>query len=206
MTNLKRPVMTKSIYKEHKIGDYTYGHPKIIGHGEIEIGKFCSFADGVTILLGVEHNVDWVTTYPFSAIFHEASHIPGHPKSKGKITIGHDVWIGQSATILSNVTIATGAVIGANAVVTKDVEPYSIVAGNPAIHKKYRYPDEWIDCIQKIAWWNWPIDTIMERIAILLQPPGDHLLPFMPPSSNYERTRETTRKWQAAKKAAAHVG
>lgn len=200
--------MTQQIYKQFKIGDYTYGHPKVLGRGILEIGKFCSFAENITILLGVEHNPDWVTTYPFSAIFQEACHIPGHPKSKGAIIIGHDVWVGQHATILSNVNIGTGAIIGACSVVTKDVEPYSIVAGNPAVHRKYRLPDEWIDALLKIAWWDWPIETIMERIDLLLQPPNDDLLPYMPShiSASYDGRLKRDAKYRASRKEKQNVG
>jgi Acetyltransferase (isoleucine patch superfamily) len=194
MANLSKVVMTKYLLKGFEVGDYTYGYPKILGRGDLKIGKFCSFAENITILLGVEHNSNWVTTYPFSSIFLEANHISGHPKSKGGIIIGNDVWIGQNATILSNLSIGNGAVIGACSVVTKDVEPYSIVAGNPAIHKKYRVPDEWIDALQKIKWWDWPIETILERIELLLQPPHDQLLPFMPPSTRYDDHLARKRK------------
>ena len=174
--SLKNPTMTKSIYKDRDIGDYTYGHPKIIGRGDIKIGRFCSISDEVTILLGVEHRHDWITTYPFSALFHDAEHIEGHPRGKGPVIIGNDVWIGYRATILLGVTIGNGAVIAANAVVTKDVEPYSVVAGNPAIHKKFRFEESWRDYLQrKLKWWDWPIDTILENIEAILQPPGEHL-------------------------------
>lgn len=177
---MKHPIMTKSIYRDREIGDYTYGEPKIIGKGEVKIGKFTSFASGCVILAGVDHMTNWGTTYPFSALFSEASHIPGHPRNKGPVIIGHDVWVGQNVTILSGVTIGNGAVLGACSVVTKDVKPYSIVAGNPALHKKYRIPEEWIYIFQKrLEWWDWPIDTILERIEILLQEPGEHLYPFL---------------------------
>lgn len=178
MPSLKNPVMTKSIYKNFKIGDYTYGHPKIIGAVELEIGRFCSIADGVSII-AIDHRPDWATTYPFPALFASAQHIEGHPANKGPVRIGHDVWIGYGATILSGVTIGNGAVIGAQSVVSKNVAPYSIVTGNPAEHRKYRFAEEWIDLLnRKIKWWEWPIDTILERIDDLLQAPGDHLLKY----------------------------
>lgn len=175
---LKNPVMTKTLFPNAKIGDFTYGKPTLIGNVELEIGKFCSIADGVSII-SIDHRPDWCTTYPFSALFREAERIPGHPTSKGPVIIGHDVWIGHGATIMSGVTIGNGAVIAAGAVVTKDVAPYSIVAGNPACHRRYRFAEEWIDALQrKIKWWDWPIETILERIDAILQPPGDHLIPY----------------------------
>lgn len=186
--NLKHPVMTKSIYKDFKIGDYTYGHPRILGAGELEIGRFCSIADGCLILLGVDHRTDWGTTYPFSALFSDAQNITGHPKNKGPVIIGHDVWIAQNVTLLSGITIGNGAVIAAGSVVTKDVEPYSIVAGNPATHRKFRFGEEWIDAFQrKIQWWDWPIDKILENVSVLLRAPGDHLIPFFKSRKEYEK-------------------
>lgn len=173
---LKNPVMTKTIFRDMKIGDFTYGHPKLIGNVELEIGNFTSIAGGVTII-AMDHRSDWGTNYPFSAIFKEAQHIPGHPSTKGPVKIGHDVWIGQNATIMSGVTIGNGAVVAAEAVVTKDVKPYSIVAGNPAEHKKFRFEEEeYIDVLQRhVKWWDWPIDQILENIGEILQPPGPHL-------------------------------
>ena len=168
--------MTKQALKDHKVGDYTYGEPRVYGQGSLEIGKFCSIAGGVTIILGCEHNLQWTTTYPFSALFKEAQHIQGHPFSKGPVKIGHDVWIGQFATIMSGVTIGNGAVIGARAVVTRDVAPFSVVAGNPTRHIKFRLPEEWCGYINsKLKWWDWPIDIILKYIDDILQPPGKHL-------------------------------
>ena len=123
-----------------KIGKHTYGCDKINIYTcrtpyHVEIGSFCSIAIGTTILLGGNHRVDWVTTYPFGHItkniFNKFDGI-GHPTSKGNVIIGNDVWIGMNVTILSGVVIGDGAVIGSSAVVTKDVEPNSIVVGSPA--------------------------------------------------------------------------
>lgn len=192
---LKHPVMTKTIYPNHPIGDYTYGHPKILGDGKLSIGKFCSIADGVTILLGVEHRTEWATTYPFPALFTEAQHITGHPFTKGPITIGHDVWIGHNATILSNVTIGNGAVIGAGAVVSKDVASYSIVAGNPARHVRYRFGEEWIDFLNRhLKWWDWPIDVILANIDLLLKQPDDHLMHLNTDPKNPNGSKEEPKK------------
>ncbi|GBG57643.1 acetyltransferase [Sporomusaceae bacterium FL31] len=159
------------LYHAFEIGEWTYGSPKIISWGEnatVRIGKFCSIAEGVTILLGGEHRSDWVTTYPFNALFSEASHITGHPKTKGNVLIGNDVWIATDALILSGVTIHDGAIIGARSVVSKDVAPYSIVAGNPARHIKYRFDDQMIAQLLEIKWWNWPIEKVKEAFPLLL--------------------------------------
>src|SRR5947209_20334551 len=99
-------------YNQFDIGRFTYGAPGILfaTDARLSIGSFTSIATDVTILLGGEHHSDWITTYPFHAMFDEASDYPGYPLSKGDVTIGHDVWIGQSCTILSGVTIGSGAV------------------------------------------------------------------------------------------------
>ena len=152
-----------SAYARYDIGEWTYGTPAVGSWGEgacLKIGRFCSIANNVVILLGGEHRIDWVTTYPFSAIFREAAHFSGHPRGKGDITIGNDVWVGMGALILSGVAIGNGAVIGAASVVTKDVAPYSIVAGNPARHVRYPFSERQIEALEKIQWRNWPLDRI----------------------------------------------
>jgi virginiamycin A acetyltransferase len=153
------------------IGDWSYGQPKIYTWDEgstLYIGKFCSFADGVIILLGGEHRIDWITTYPFSVLFEKAKLFKGHPKSKGDVKIGNDVWIGTNALILSGIEIGDGAVIGAGSVVLKNVEPYAIVGGNPAKLIRYRFDEQIITKLREIAWWNWPISKIEEAWPLLL--------------------------------------
>lgn len=158
-------------YAPYEIGDWTYGTPLIFSYGDgttLKIGKFCSIADGVTILLGGEHRTDWVTTYPFNPLFEGAEAFKGHPASKGDVIIGHDVWIGKDALILSGVTIGNGAVIGARSVVTKDVPPYAIAGGHPAKIIRFRFPQSIIDNLQQIAWWHWEIHEIAKAWPLLL--------------------------------------
>lgn len=162
----------KKRYSQFAIGDFTYGNPIIRSWGlkpKVTIGKFCSIASNVKIFLGGEHRTDWVTTYPFSHIFEEAAHIKGHPTDKGDITVGNDVWIGEGALILSGVTIGDGAVIGAMSVVTNNVDPYEIVAGNPAKHIQYRFDEQTIRKLLQIKWWNWSIEKIKGNFDYLLQ-------------------------------------
>ncbi len=159
--------------KNMHIEDYSYGKPRVFDWddgGSLFIGKFCSIADDVTILLGGNHRIDWISTYPFGAISDVWSGglgVEGHPWSKGDVVIGNDVWIGNGATILSGVKIGNGAVIGARAVVAKDVPPYSIVVGNPSKMIKTRFDKKTIKLLENIQWWNWPIEFINSNIKYL---------------------------------------
>ena len=158
------------------VGEHTYGHLNILDWGDgtkLHIGKFCSFAKNVTLILGGEHRADWVTMYPFSgkvfaSVWPEAKEIKGHPKSKGDINIGNDVWVGYGVTILSGVTIGDGAVIGAMSLVTKDVAPYTIVAGNPAKFIRKRFSDKEVKELLRIKWWNWSEKKIRKNMKSLL--------------------------------------
>jgi acetyltransferase-like isoleucine patch superfamily enzyme len=158
-------------YAEYRVGRWTYGRPLVhpgAANSTLTIGSFCSIASGVEIVLGGEHRTDWVTTYPFNTLFPEAKDYPGHPHSKGSVTIGNDVWIGQDAIIFSGVNIGNGAVIAARSVVRKSVAPYAIVGGNPASHLVYRFDEATISALQEIAWWDWPLQKIKEAWPLLL--------------------------------------
>ncbi len=120
----------KNTSKNVTIGDYTYGNFEIRvwdDKTKLNIGKFCSIANGVIFLLGGEHRSDFITTYPFNALLKNFKYIEGHPHTKGDINIGNDVWIGSEAKILSGITIGDGSIIGANSVVTKYVPPYLLL-------------------------------------------------------------------------------
>jgi acetyltransferase-like isoleucine patch superfamily enzyme len=167
---------TKDLVKGEgiQVGRYTYGRPRIITFDpkiKLTIGQFCSIADGVTIFLGGNHRLDWVSTYPFMVFpdfWPQAKDIKGHPSSKGDVNIGNDVWIGSGATILSGVRIGDGAAVGAKSVVTKDVEPYAIVVGNPARAIRKRFDDETIRRLLEIKWWDWPVEKIGRYMHIIL--------------------------------------
>ncbi|WP_068171241.1 CatB-related O-acetyltransferase [Neokomagataea thailandica] len=154
------------------IGEHTYGKPEIIepAYASLEIGRFCSIGPKVLIILG-NHRYDTVTTYPFKtlkAFWPEAEDAVDDHTSKGGIIIGHDVWVGARAVILSGVTVGSGAIIAAGAIVTKDVPPYSIVGGNPARVIRYRFSEDVIQKLLAIAWWNWPEDLLRERMSALM--------------------------------------
>ena len=126
-----------------QVGRKTYASINIIDFSpsaaRLIIGSYCSIAPGVQFLLGGEHNLDTISTYPFKVkVFGEER----EAGSKGNIVVKDDVWIGQNAIICSGVTIGQGAVVAAGAVVTKDVEPYTIVGGNPAKFIKWRLDEK----------------------------------------------------------------
>jgi len=113
----------------------------------LKIGAYCSIASGVVFLLGAEHNTSLISTYPFKAKLYGAKK---ESLSKGDIIVGNDAWIGVNAIICGGVEIGQGAVIAAGSVVTKNVEPYSIVGGNPAKHIKYRFSENLREKLLKI--------------------------------------------------------
>ena len=120
----------------------------------IAIGKGCSLAESITFMIDLNHDYA-------SVCQGELSFLPKSPsysriKRKGSIILQNDVWIGHGATIMAGVTLHNGGVVAADAVVTKDVPPYAIVAGNPAKIVRHRFDKETIDGLQKIAWWDWP--------------------------------------------------
>jgi acetyltransferase-like isoleucine patch superfamily enzyme len=134
----------------------------------VDIGRYCSIADKVTIIAGGEHDKDWVSTYPFIPVWKvDNLYYMQKPRNKGNITIGNDVWISNNVIILSGVTISDGSVVGAGSVVTKDVPPYCIVAGNPAKIIKKRFSDEIIEKLLAIAWWNWDKDKIYANLHLM---------------------------------------
>jgi len=158
-------------YIAHRIGDWTYGSPDIPWGdegGTLTVGRFCSFADEVKILTGHEHRLDWVSTYPFAVAFPDVEGLPFPARTKGHVVIGHDVWIGTGALIMSGVTIGNGAAIGARSVVTHDVPPYAVVAGVPARVLKFRFDESTIAALQKVAWWDWPEQKIKEALPLLM--------------------------------------
>jgi acetyltransferase-like isoleucine patch superfamily enzyme len=151
-----------------QLGEYSYGHLAIINFEPnskdiIKTGKFCSFASNIKILLHANHRHDVFSTYPFKEFGWKNATIENR-YSKYIPTIGNDVWIGTDVTILSGVNVGDGAVIAANTVVTKDVPPYAIVAGNPGRVKKFRFSESQISDLLKYPWWNLDKSTIETRI------------------------------------------
>ena len=134
------------------------------------IGKFCQIAAGVEFVMnGANHQMNAVSTFPFFTL--EGWNASAPQKSdmslKGDTVIGNDVWIGQNATIMPGVHIGDGAIIGANSLVSKDIEPYTIVAGNPIRVIRKRFDDELIDLLERFKWWDKSIEEINNLIPIL---------------------------------------
>lgn len=144
-----------------------YHYP--INGDTLRIGKFCSIACGAKFLFAsANHTQASVSTYPFPIFFKEWDLDIGDVTSawdhKGDIVIGNDVWIGYEAVVMAGVTIGDGAIIGARAVVTKDVPPYTIVGGVPAREIRRRFSDDVIARLQELKWWDWPAEQIQRNI------------------------------------------
>ncbi len=135
-------------------------------HHEVKIGSFCSIARNFD-LQGFNHNLKRPTTYFIQKNFFNDR--VKETVSKGPITIGNDVWIGAKCTVLSGVTIGDGAVVAANSVVTSDVPPYSIVGGVPAKVIGQRFPEEVVQKLLEMKWWDWPSDKIQKNREFFTQ-------------------------------------
>ena len=168
---LDRLHLTKYWRKRRKfnIGEYSYVSHNVKISKNTYIGKFCSIADCVCIGMG-NHPYHTLTTSPITYYRHKIDlygdcivkdeNLIKLPPSQ-KTYIGNDVWIGHGAILLSGITIGDGAIIAAGAVVTKDVEPYSIVAGVPAKHIKYRFDENIRTQLLETSWWDLPEDFIV---------------------------------------------
>lgn len=163
------------------VGAYTYGRPKVRfpeSGAKLAIGRYGSIADGVEILLGGNHRTDWASTYPFPALpglWPAAKGLAGHDATRGDVTIGHDVWLGSQVMIMSGVTIGHGAVVAARAVVTRDVPPYAIVAGNPAKPVRLRLPEAQVEALLASHWWDLPHEQISALLPLLMSERVDEL-------------------------------
>ena len=140
-----------------------------IHHERLVIGKFCSIACGAKFLFNcANHSLRSLSTYTFPLFYEEwgldRTDVASAWDNKGDIVIGNDVWIGFEAVILAGVHIGDGAIIGARAVVTKDVEPYSIVGGVPAREIRNRFDANTIERLLRLRWWDWPVEKIRNSL------------------------------------------
>lgn len=153
-----------SDFESHVTHHYDWNNDKLI------IGKFCQIASGVEFVMnGANHQMNAVSTFPFYTLegWKQTPPTRNDLPIKGDTIIGNDVWIGQNATILPGVRIGDGAIIGANSIVGSNVEPYTIVVGNPAKALRKRFDEELIDIMEKLKWWDKSIEEINNLIPLL---------------------------------------
>ena len=153
-----------SDFESHVTHHYEWLGDKLI------IGKFCQIASGVEFVMnGANHQMNAVSTFPFFTLegWDMAPPANNDMPLKGDTVIGNDVWIGQNAVILPGVHIGDGAIIGANSIVGSNVEPYTIVVGNPARVLRKRFDYELIDLLLAFSWWDKSIEEINELIPLL---------------------------------------
>ena len=146
------------------------------------IGSYCSIGSGASFIMAGNqgHKYDWISSFPFFYMseFDVFSKSQDGFQKAGDTVVGNDVWIGSEAMIMPGVQIGDGAVIGSRALVTKDVEPYSIVGGNPAKLIKKRFSDDDIQKLQEMKWWEWDEETLFEAMPILCSNKIDLLYKF----------------------------
>ncbi len=178
------------------VGDYTFYHdlvdplnfenynaayfPSAMSE-QLTIGKYCSIAHGVLFMSSVvNHHMDG-STFPFAVLWGaEKTGYDYYFPQKGNTLIGNDVWIGCEAAIMPGVTIGDGAIIGARSVVTKDVEPYTIVAGNPAKKIRHRFDTETTQQLLTLKWWDWPNDIVIANASHIVKNNIEELLKITP--------------------------
>lgn len=131
-------------------------------NAHLYIGSFCSIGDNVVFLLGIDHPTNFISTFPFRVKIEKKDEMEAI--SKGNIVVDDDVWIGYGATILSGVHIGQGAIVGANALVTKDIPPYAIAGGTPAKLIKYRFEERIINELLKVDFDSLTDDMIIDNI------------------------------------------
>lgn len=173
-----------------EIGDFTYfGHMEVLedyagylapylfplSPEKLVIGRFCQIAHGVRFVTSsANHDMSGLSTYPFANFMmtsettaEEIEALFNVPGNKGDTVIGNDVWIGMDAVVMPGVTIGDGAIVSARSVVVKDVEPYTIVGGNPARALKKRFDRETIETLLEVRWWDWDAGTIEANLGAI---------------------------------------
>jgi acetyltransferase-like isoleucine patch superfamily enzyme len=160
-----------------QVGRHTYGWENIslpwVGDATVVIGSFTSIAANLTIQFGGNHNVRWISTYPFghtgTDIFGKA--VENHPVLSKGVSIGNDVWIGNNVTIMGGVKIGNGAVVAMNSHVVGDIGDYEIYGGNPARKISDRFPYEIAEELKGLQWWEADDEQILKCKYILAKEP-----------------------------------
>ena len=169
-----------------EVGRYSYYSGYYHGHGfddcarflmreegvdKLIIGSFCSIGSGAAFIMAGNqgHRHDWISTFPFYWMSEEAAFSDAENGflPAGDTVIGNDVWIGSEAIVMPGITIGDGAVIGTRALITRDVEPYAIVAGNPAKLIRKRFDDALIAKLLELRWWDWSDEDLRKAMPIL---------------------------------------
>ena len=156
-----------------RIAPYLYaGAPE-----RLVIGRFCQFAHGTRFITSsADHPKRWFSTYPFAMFNHEVLDLYRAEFARGRnAVVGHDVWIGHGALILPGVRIGNGAIIGAGAVVARDVPDWSVVAGNPASEVRRRFAPQVTALLDRLAWWDLPLEEIRALLPVLASADADAL-------------------------------
>ena len=148
-----------------------------MGCHHIAVGKGTSVADGVMLILDLDHDFNAVVQGDLKSL---GGLTAGRTRRRGSIILQNDVWVATDATIMPGVTLHNGCIVAAKAVVTKDVPPYAIVGGNPARVLRWRFEPEDIDALQKIAWWDWSEQTQRMRKKELALPVKKFIEKYLP--------------------------
>lgn len=155
-------------FEQHVTHHYDFIGDKLI------IGKFCAIAKGVEFIMnGANHRMNSATTYPFNIMgggWEKSAPSLENLPLKGDTVVGSDVWIGQNVTVLPGVHIGDGAIISANSVVSRDIPPYCVAAGNPCAVKRLRFTQETIDLLLRLRWWDWSPEKIFDHLEVLTSP------------------------------------
>lgn len=165
------------------VGRGTYGIP-IVKHyphdqTKLTVGNYSALAENAIVMLGGQHAMDQVTTYPLRIGFQmPGAGLDGMPTHTADTVIGNDVWLAQRAFVRSGLTIGDGAVIAAGSVLTRDVPPYAVMGGNPAKILKFRHTEDQRAALLEIQWWNWPEEEIRRAVPLLAQSDIDAFIDY----------------------------
>ena len=182
-----KPLLAQAPNPLFTVGDYSYYSDfddplpffrrnvrYAFGRSRLTIGRYCALAHGTSFILDdANHVLSGITTYPFPVFggdWGRALPLAGLPlPDKGDTVVGHDVWFGSESLVLPGVTIGSGCIVGARAVVSRDLPPYSVAVGNPARVVRQRFPTEVIGRLLALAWWDWPHADVTRAIPLLVR-------------------------------------
>ncbi len=166
------------------IGEGTYLGPEMrvprwCPGERVVIGAYCSIADRVELFCGGGHRTSLVSTFPFDQKMRDTSNADSRTYKHAKPTrIGNDVWIASGAVVMPGLVIGNGAVIGPHAVIFEDVPPFAVVRGNPGAIVRYRHPPDVIAALERIAWWDWPAESIFQRVDDFYLPAAEFVAKY----------------------------